>query len=84
MTGKPDVASAILHILNERGCATLEALVQALPRFTWNKVFLTVDQLSREGKVILRHPTPFEYVVSAPAAGDGSSASVTGKVGTAA
>ncbi|WP_447975449.1 hypothetical protein [Nitrospira sp. Kam-Ns4a] len=84
MASRPEIELAVLHRLHGRGCATLDVLVQARPRFTGNEVFLAVDRLSREGKVILRHPTQFEYVVSAPSAGDRASVPVTGKGGTAA
>lgn len=63
------VEAAILRRLEEQGSSTMEELFRSLSRFTVNQVFFAIDRLSREGKVRLRHPTRFAYLVSATGSG---------------
>jgi hypothetical protein len=58
------VESAIRTELTSRGPCTLDALLHRLPQFSWSEVFAVIDQLSREGRLVLRHPTRFDYEVS--------------------
>lgn len=60
-----DVESAILRVVDQRGSCTLDELLLTLANFTFNQVLGSVDRLSRERKVLLRHPTRFGYLVSA-------------------
>jgi hypothetical protein len=60
-----DVESAILQLVGQRGSCTFDELLHTLADFTFCQVFFAVDRLSREGKVILRHPGRFGYLVSA-------------------
>jgi len=55
--------SRVLQEMEQLGSCTLDELVQALHDYTWVQVFIVVDRLSRNGTLMLRHPTPFEYVV---------------------
>ncbi len=65
-----EVEKAILRHLDERGPCTIEELIRALSRFTFNQVFSAVDRLSLEGKVRgLRHPTESAYHISATGPG---------------
>jgi hypothetical protein len=58
------VQSAIrLHLLQEGPC-TLESLLTRLSQFSWSEIFSVVDQLSREGSLVLRRPARFGYEVS--------------------
>ena len=59
-----EVESRILQELERLGPCTLEEFVRVLPDYTWNQVFAAVDRLSRDGTVLLRRPTRFEYVVA--------------------
>ncbi len=58
------VESVIRTELTSRGPCTLDALLHRLPQFSWSEVFAAIDQLSREGRLVLRHPTRFDYEVS--------------------
>lgn len=58
------VESAIRTELTSRGPCTLDALLLRLSQFSWSQVFTAIDQLSREGRLVLRHPTRFDYEVS--------------------
>jgi len=59
------VESRILQELERLGPRTLDEFVRAFPEYTLNQVLLVVDRLSRDGALILRKPTPFQYVVEA-------------------
>ncbi len=64
-----EVETAIVQHLETQGPCTMEALVHSFPHVTFNRVFFTIDRLSREGKVRLRRPTRFTYLVSALGSG---------------
>lgn len=57
------IQSAIYSELQQGPCP-LDTLLVRLPQFSWGEVFTVVDQLSREGRVVLRHPARFDYEVS--------------------
>jgi hypothetical protein len=59
------VESAILQHLDQHGSCTLEELARMLAGFTLNQVLFGVDRFSRDGRIILRHPSRFDYLVSA-------------------
>jgi len=63
------IQSAILSQLMQQSPCTLEALLDRLPQFSWSEIFTVVDQLSREGHLVLRHPARFDYEVSIGQAG---------------
>jgi hypothetical protein len=63
------VETAVLRYLDERGSCTIEELFRALSRFTLNQVFFAIDRLSRDGRVSLRHPARFAYLVSVTGSG---------------
>ena len=44
----------ILDRLEEEAVISLDALVQALPDYSWNQIFHAVDQLARDGSIVLR------------------------------
>ncbi len=60
-----EVETAVLRHLDERASCTIEELFRAFSRFTVNQVFFAMDRLSRDGRVNLRHPDWFTYLVSA-------------------
>lgn len=59
-----EVESAILLVVAERESCTLDELLLTLSNFTFNQVLISVDRLSREGRVALRRPTQFTYLIS--------------------
>ncbi len=63
------IQSAIRSQLMQQGPCTLETLLDRLPQFSWSEIFTVVDQLSREGELVLRHPARFDYEVSIGSAG---------------
>lgn len=58
------IQSAIRSVLMEQGPCMLDTLLDRLPQFSWCEIFTVVDQLSREGRLALRHPSRFGYEVS--------------------
>jgi hypothetical protein len=56
--------TAVLRHLDKQGRVTLEELIRALGRFTFNQVFCAVDRLSREGSIVLQRQTRFDYILA--------------------
>jgi len=52
--------------LSQAGPCTLESLLASLSEFSWSEIFSVVDQLSREGTLVLRRPASSGYEVSIP------------------
>ena len=77
ITSRIEVETAIVQHIEAQGFCTMEALVHSLPHFTFNQVFFTVDRLSREGKISLRRPSRFAYLVSAVSSGTRTQASLS-------
>jgi len=57
---------AVLDILRRTGPCGLDDLVRQLPHFTWNKVFIAVDRMSRDGRVLLARHARSIYSVTIP------------------
>jgi hypothetical protein len=60
------VEIAVLQYLQQHRICAMEEFFRNLPAFTTNQMFLTVDRLSREGKVFLRYQNRSEYVIVRP------------------
>ena len=58
------IESAIRSLLSQEGPCTLERLLTNLSQFSWSEIFSAVDQLSREGSLVLRRPDRCSYEVS--------------------
>lgn len=81
MTCAREIEKNVLQDLEQRGPCSIEEMVKRLPGYTWNQVFAAVDRLSRDAKVALRHPSPFEYQISIAQAGKASPAIAVATVG---
>ena len=58
-----DVLTAtILDHPNEQTVISLDTLMCLMPQYTWNQIFLSVDQLTRCNKIVLRRHR-FEYTL---------------------
>jgi len=62
-----DIEMAIFQELKKRGPCHFDDLAKSLPTFSWNQLFLTVDRLSRSGRLKLMHPARVGFHVSFPA-----------------
>ena len=58
------VESAVRSELMRYNPCSLDVLLARLPQFSWSEVFAVVDELSRTGEVVLRHPERFSCEVS--------------------
>ncbi|WHZ25081.1 MAG: hypothetical protein OJF47_004193 [Nitrospira sp.] len=58
-----EVETAVLRYMQQHLICPMEELFRNLPDCTVNQKFLTVDRLSREGKVMLRYQNRSEYVI---------------------
>ncbi len=48
------IEAAIVESLQRSGPCCLEDVVTTLPNFSWGEVFLAVDRMSRDGRLLLR------------------------------
>ena len=62
-----DLREHILAVLRKNGPKILDELVHHCPAATWNRVFLEVDRLSRNGEVRLSPIRGGVYEVQLPA-----------------
>jgi len=58
------IQSTIRADLLRYGPCALQALLDRLPQFSWSEVFAAIDRLTRQGSLVLRHPSRFDYEVS--------------------
>ncbi len=64
MNRAANVRSAIRSELAQQNPCNLDTLVDRLSQYSWSQIFTAIDQLSRNGDLVLRHPTRFGYEVS--------------------
>ena len=64
LTDASQIESVILHELKRLGACTFDELVRALSDYSWNQVFMAVDQLSRDGRLLLTRQGRFDYLIS--------------------
>jgi hypothetical protein len=57
-------SAKLLTIIHERRQIRLDELLSHLPEFTWNQVFVLVDELSRR-ELISLHRRGFDYELRA-------------------
>jgi len=58
------VEEAVVKILERSGPCALDDLVAQLPDHNWSKVFVTVDTMSRDGRLSLRRIARAGYQIS--------------------
>jgi hypothetical protein len=57
---------AVLDILMRTGPCGLDDLVTYLPHLSWDEVFLAVDRMSRDGRLLLRQIGYSTYQITVP------------------
>ena len=62
------IENAVIKILQQRGPCTMDELTAALPHLNWSELFSAVDDMSRDGRVVLRLLAGSGYQLSVPAA----------------
>ena len=63
MTHAQTITNRVIETVARHPGCLLEELVLDCPELTWNQVFLTVDQLTRTGELLLARKGPGVYVV---------------------
>lgn len=48
------IQDAVIDILTNMGPCTMDQLVESLPAHDWSEVFSAVDEMSRDGRLVLR------------------------------
>ena len=56
----------VIETLLRTGSCSLDDLVMQLPTLNWNVVFVVVDQMSRDGRLVLRRLAGSTYQVALP------------------
>jgi hypothetical protein len=64
MVQAEQIELAVLQTLKQDGPSTVDELVRRLPGFTWIQVFAAADRLDEQGKLVLRHRAPYDYLVA--------------------
>lgn len=62
-----EVHDAVLHRLEAVGTCLFDDLVEALSQYAWDEVFLAVDEMSRNGELVLYYPGRSPLRVALPA-----------------
>jgi len=57
---------AVLETLQRTGPCGIDDLVIQLPNLSWGEVFLAVDQMSRDGRLLLRPLGSSSYQITLP------------------
>jgi hypothetical protein len=57
---------AVIEMLQRTGSCCLDALVLQLPNLSWTEVFVAVDRMSRDGRLLLRQLGYATYEIALP------------------
>jgi hypothetical protein len=57
---------AVIEMLRRTGSCCLDALVIRLPNLSWGEVFVAIDRMSRDGRVVLRQLDFATYEITLP------------------
>jgi hypothetical protein len=57
---------AVLEMVRKCGPCCLDDLVAKLPSFSWGEVFVAVDRMSRDGRLLLRQRGYSSYQITLP------------------
>jgi len=62
------IEDAVIELLLKSGPYTMDEVTAALPHHNWSELFSAVDDMSRDGRVVLRLLAGSGYQLSVPAA----------------
>jgi hypothetical protein len=57
---------AVVEMLQRTGPCSMDDIVMQLPKLSWAEMFVTVDQLSSEGRVLIRRLGYSTYQIGLP------------------
>lgn len=63
-TAQSVIENTVIEILAHTGPCTMDDVVKALPAYDWSEVFSAVDDMSRDGRLVLRRPSSSVYQLS--------------------
>ena len=64
MIARMRLEETIRETLQKTGPCCLDDLVHSHPHFSWGEVFLTVDRMSRDGRLLLRRLGSSTYQIN--------------------
>jgi len=56
--------AAVLEMVERVGPCSLDDLVSLLPHFSWGSVFVAVDRMSRDGRLVIRQVGYLTYHIA--------------------
>ena len=60
------VEEVVTEMLGKTGPCCLDDLVRSLPNLSWGEVFLAIDRMSRDGRLLLRQVGYSTYQITLP------------------
>lgn len=60
------IEASVIEILQRTGPCCLDDLVRYLPNLCWGEVFIAVEQMSRDGRLLVRQPSNMSYEITLP------------------
>jgi hypothetical protein len=63
-TAQSFIENAVIDILAHTGPCTIDEVAQSLPAHNWSEVFFAVDNMSRDGRLVVRRPSGSVYQLS--------------------
>jgi hypothetical protein len=57
---------AVIEMLQRTGPCTMDDILREVPNLSWAEMFVTVDQLSSEGRVLIRRLGYSTYQIGLP------------------
>lgn len=67
MSHEQTIADCIFEAVSRSPGCLLEELALDCPSLTWNQVFIEVDHMSRNGRLLLERKGPGIYIINLPA-----------------
>ncbi len=64
MTDTDELESAILDLVTARAPVSLDDVQQCFRHYSWNRLFETIDRLSRKGSLTIRRVDRCTYLLS--------------------
>jgi hypothetical protein len=63
-TAQSVIEDAVIEVLAYTGPCTMDKMVGLLPGYHWSEIFSAVDDMSRDGRLVLRRPSNSVYQLS--------------------
>ncbi len=60
------IEASVIEILQRTGPCCLDDVVASLPHLCWGEVFIVVDRMSRDGRLLVRQLSYMSYDIALP------------------